>query len=228
MDLSTSRSVARLAVPVLLALLASGCGGDSPSPTAAPAATNHGGADHDHGPTAERQGASLAQRGLGQRPRVGCVEHRRRQLRRWLLNRSHRLLGSQLRRLGAPSDRLQPAYTLVRKVIQSFDKGAKCYARAAGVISEVVWLGSDREARMFEEALDCGHAAEGNGANVLYKTVAAMLTEACDGGAMRSGLLRLFWVWRVRPVPRSLPGRSRPPAGRSCKGRAGARYRPFG
>ena len=77
--------------------------------------------------------------------------------------------GRQLRRLGAPSDRLQPAYTLVRKVIQTFDKGAKCYARAAGVISVGGSVDSDREARMFEEALDCGNAAEGNGANLLYK-----------------------------------------------------------
>jgi hypothetical protein len=28
---------------------------------------------------------------------------------------------------------------------------------------------SGLEARMFEEALDCGHAAEGNGTNLLYK-----------------------------------------------------------
>ena len=84
-------------------------------------------------------------------------------------NRQLASWGRQLRRLGAPSDRLQPAYTLVRKVIQTFDKGAKCYARAAGVISVGGSLDSNREARMFEEALDCGHAAEGNGANVLYK-----------------------------------------------------------
>jgi hypothetical protein len=75
----------------------------------------------------------------------------------------------QLRRLGAPSDRLQPAYTLVRKVIQTFDKGAKCYARAAGLISEGGSVGSEQGARVFDEAMDCGHAGEGNGANVLFK-----------------------------------------------------------
>jgi hypothetical protein len=84
-------------------------------------------------------------------------------------NRQLASWGRQLRRLGAPSDRLQPAYTLVRKVIQTFDKGANCYARAAGVISVGGSVHSDREARRFEEAMDCGHAAEGNGANVLYK-----------------------------------------------------------
>jgi hypothetical protein len=76
----------------------------------------------------------------------------------------------QLRRLGAPTDRLQPAYTLVSKVIRTYDKGAKCYARVAGVVSAsgAVVAGTPEE-RIVTEGLDCGGAAEGNGTNLLYK-----------------------------------------------------------
>ena len=79
----------------------------------------------------------------------------------------------QLRRLGTPSDRLQPAYTLVRKVIRTYDKGAKCYARAAGAVSASggVVVGTPEE-RIFNEAFDCGGAAEGNGTNLLNKAEA--------------------------------------------------------
>jgi hypothetical protein len=177
MDPSTSRSAARLAVPLLLALLISGCADQTATSTAASttAASTTTAAPTTttvpplnakelawlEGVSAVRTKVenSFKAKGSVNLTRAIVLEYNR-QLASW---------GRQLRRLGAPSDRLQPAYTLVRKVIQTFDKGAKCYARAAGVISVGGSVGSDREARMFEEALDCGHAAEGNGANVLYK-----------------------------------------------------------
>jgi hypothetical protein len=170
----TGRAAVRLATLTLLALLAGGCGGDSPSPTAAPATTTTAAPTTTTVPPlnakelAWLKGVSAVRtkvensfkaKGSVNLTRAIVLEYNR-QLASW---------GRQLRRLGAPSDRLQPAYTHVRKVIQTFDKGAKCYARAAGVISVGGSVGSDREARMFEEAMDCGHAAEGNGANVLYK-----------------------------------------------------------
>jgi hypothetical protein len=178
MDLSTSRSAARLAVSVLLALLVGGCADQTATSSAAsaPAASTTTVAPTTttvpplnakelawlKGVSAVRtkvENSFKAKGGAVSLTRAIVLEYNS-QLASW---------GRQLRRLGAPSDRLQPAYTLVRKVIQTFDKGAKCYARAAGVISVGGSLDSDREARMFEEALDCGHAAEGNGANVLYK-----------------------------------------------------------
>jgi hypothetical protein len=178
MDPSTSRSAARVAVPVLLALLISGCADQTPTSTAASttAASTTTAAPTTttvpplnakelawlKGVTAVRtkiENSFKAKGGAVSLTRAIVLEYKS-QLASW---------GRQLRRLGAPSDRLQPAYTLVRKVIQTFDKGAKCYARAADVISVGGSVGSDLEVRMFEEALDCGHAAEGNGANVLYK-----------------------------------------------------------
>ena len=168
----TGRVAVRLATLTLLALLAGGCGGNSPRPTAAPATTTAAPTTTTVPPLNAKELAwlkgvsavrtkvenSFKAKGSVNLTRAIVLEYNS-QLASW---------SRQLRRLGAPSDRLQPAYTLVRKVIQTFDKGAKCYARAAGVISVGGSVDSDR-ARMFEEALDCGHAAEGNGANVLYK-----------------------------------------------------------
>jgi hypothetical protein len=174
MDLSTSRSAARLAVPVLLALLAGGCGGDSPSTTAAPATTTTAAPTTTTVPPLNAKELAWLKGVSAVRTKVensfqakGSVS-----LTRAIVLEYNSQLASwsrQLRRLGAPSDRLQPAYTLVRKAIQTFDKGANCYARAAGVISVGGSVDSGLEARMFEEAFDCGHAAEGNGTNLLYK-----------------------------------------------------------
>ena len=171
MSATTGRSAIRLTTLILLALLVGGCGEDSASLTAAPT-TMAGPTTTTVPPLDAKERAwlkgisavrttvenSFKAKGSVNLTRAIVLEYNS-QLASW---------SRQLRRLGAPSDRLQPAYTLVRKVIQTFDKGAKCYARAAGVISVGGSVDSDR-ARMFEEALDCGHAAEGNGANVLYK-----------------------------------------------------------
>jgi hypothetical protein len=177
MPASTNRSAVRLVVvPVLLALLVGGCGGDSASPTAAPATTATTAAPTtttvpplDAKELAWLKGVSAVRakveksfkaRGTVQVTRAVLVESSNR-LAAW---------SRQLRRLGNPSDRLQPAYTLVRKVIRTYDKGAKCYARAAGAVSASggVVVGTPEE-RIFEEAFDCGGAAEGNGTNLLNK-----------------------------------------------------------
>jgi hypothetical protein len=177
MDPSTRRSAARLAVPVLLALLVSGCADQTatstaasttaaPTTTVAPTTTTVPPLNAKElawlkGVSAVRTKVenSFQAKGPVSLTRAIVLESSR-QLASW---------GRQLRRLGAPSDRLQPAYTLVRKVIQTYDKGANCYARAAGVISVGGSVDTAPEARMFEEALDCGNAAEGNGTNLLYK-----------------------------------------------------------
>jgi hypothetical protein len=176
MPAGTRRSAARLVAMVLLVALAGGCAGQrddstaagqsTTSTTVAPTTTTVPPLDAKElawlkgvsGVSAKVENSFQAQ-GSGQITRAIVLESSR-QLAAW---------GRQLRRLGSPSDRLQPAYTLVRKAIQSYDKGANCYARAAGVISAGGAVDSGLEARMFEEAFDCGNAAEGNGTNLLYK-----------------------------------------------------------
>jgi hypothetical protein len=144
MDLSTRRSAARVAVPVLLALLIGGCADQAatssaasttaaPTTTVAPTTTTVPPLNAKErawlkGVSAVRtkvENSFKAKGGAVTLTRAIVLEYNN-QLASW---------GRQLRRLGAPSDRLQPAYTLVRKVVQTFDKGANCYARAAGVIA---------------------------------------------------------------------------------------------
>jgi hypothetical protein len=171
----------------LLALLVGGCDGDSASPTAAPATTTA--TTTTAAPTTTTTAAPttttvppLNAKELawlkalsGVRTKVeksfeatGSV----RVTRAILVESSNRLAAwsRQLRRMGAPSDRLQPVYRLVRKVIRTYDKGAKCFATAARAVSAsgAVVAGTPEE-RIANKAVDCAGAAEGNGANLLYK-----------------------------------------------------------
>jgi hypothetical protein len=173
----TSRSAIRLANLTLLALLVGGCGGDSASPTAAATTTTATTAAPTTTTVPPLNAEELAwlkavsgvrakveksfqAKGSGQVTRAIMVEYSK-EMAAW---------SRQLRQIGTPSDRLQPAYTLVARVIRTYDKGAKCYARAAGAVSEsgAVEAGTPQE-RIAREGLDCGGAAQGNGANLLYK-----------------------------------------------------------
>jgi hypothetical protein len=178
MDLSTSRSAARLAVSVLLALLVGGCGGGSASPTAASttaASTTTVAPTTTTVPPLNAKELAWLKALSGVRTKVeksfevggsGPVT------RAMMVGSSNQLAAwsRQLRRMGAPSDRLQPVYTLVRKVIRTYDKGAKCFATAAGAVSASgSVVGGTPEERIAKEAFDCGAAAEGDGTNLLYK-----------------------------------------------------------
>jgi hypothetical protein len=179
MDLSTSRSAARLAVPVLLALLVSGCADQpatstaasttaAPTTTVAPTTTTV--------PPLDAKELAWLKALSGVRTKVEKSFEARGSgtvTRAIMMEASNRLAAwsRQLRRMGAPSDRrLQPVSTLVRKVIRTYDKGAKCFATAAGAVSAsgAVVAGTPEE-RILSEALDCASAAEGNGTNLLYK-----------------------------------------------------------
>jgi hypothetical protein len=167
------RSVIRLATLILLAVLAGECGGDSASPTAAPAATTAAPTttvprlDAEerawlNGVSAVRTNVEHSLQAMGSGPvtRAIMLEHSR-ELAAW---------SRQLRRLGAPTDRLQPAYSIVRKVIRTYDKGAKCFATAAGGVSASgAVAASTLDAQVVAKAMDCAGAAHGNGTNLLYK-----------------------------------------------------------
>jgi hypothetical protein len=173
MPSNTGRSAIRLASLIFLALLVGGCGGDSGSPTAAPA-TTAAPTTTTVPPLDAKERAwlkglsgvrakvdkSFKATGSGPVTRAIMVESSR-QLAGW---------SRQLRRLGSPSDRLKPAYTLVRKAIRTYDKGAKCYATAARSVSAsgAVVAGTPEEP-IVEKALECAGAAQGNGAHLVYQ-----------------------------------------------------------
>ncbi|HET7518643.1 MAG TPA: hypothetical protein VFN05_13300 [Actinomycetes bacterium] len=178
MPASTNRPAARLAVPILLALLVGGCADQQAASTAASttaASTTTVAQTTTTIPPLNAEERAWLKGVAAVRAKVeksfeaggsGTVT------RAIMLESSRKLAAwsRQLRRLGTPSDRLQPAYTLVRKAIRTYDKGAKCYARAAGAVtaSGAVVAGTPEE-RIVNESLDCAGAAEGNGTNLLYK-----------------------------------------------------------
>jgi hypothetical protein len=167
----TSRRAAFLAVTIVVVLFAAGCGGhatksSSAATTVAPTST---------GPpplTAKERTwlaavdklASKAQKALSGKSTVVIT-------RAQLQSDASRLRGysQELRRIGTPGGRLQPVSVLTTKARLQFDKGAGCYATAAGAISPggAVEAGTPQE-RTFNRSLDCGNAAEGNGLNFLF------------------------------------------------------------
>jgi hypothetical protein len=175
MSSTTGRSAIRLATLILLALLISGCGEDSASTTAAPATATTAAPTTTPIPRLNAEELawlkgisavrtkvehSLQAMGSGQVTRAIMLEHSR-ELAAW---------SRQLRRLGAPTDRLQPAYTIVRKVIRTYDKGAKCFATAAGGVSASgAVAASTPDIQIVAKAMDCAGAAHGNGTNLLYQ-----------------------------------------------------------
>ena len=178
MPANTSRSAARLAAAVLLVVLVSGCAGNADeSSTAAQATTTASTVAPTTTTippmTAEElawlKGVSALRTKVEKSLQTGGSV----QVTRAYMMESSRKLAAwsrQLRRLGTPSDRLQPAHTLVRRAIRTYDKGAKCYATAASVsMADGGVIAGTPEARTQSKALECGGAAEGNGTNLLYK-----------------------------------------------------------
>ncbi|HZD02175.1 MAG TPA: hypothetical protein VFA46_18900 [Actinomycetes bacterium] len=178
MDRSASRSAARLAAPVLLALLVSGCSGKTATSTGASttaASTTTVAPTTTTIPPLNAKELAWLKALSGMRTKVEKSFEARgsgRVTRAMMVESSNQLAAwsRQLRRMGAPSARLQPVYTLVRKVIRTYDKGAKCFATAAGAVSASgAVVGGTPEERIAKEALDCADAAEGDGTNLLYK-----------------------------------------------------------
>jgi hypothetical protein len=74
----------------------------------------------------------------------------------------------ELARLGTPSDRLQPVYSLAKKACQQLGKAAQCWATVArlSLPSGGVVVGSPQE-RPIMRASDCADAAEQKGVKLL-------------------------------------------------------------
>ena len=75
----------------------------------------------------------------------------------------------ELVRGGAPSDRLQPVYALVKKACKEYDKGAACFTASARM--GYTYAGS-AEARKQDKLTDCGYDGEAKGAVVLAEAEA--------------------------------------------------------
>jgi hypothetical protein len=172
MPASTSRSTARLAVPVLLALLVSGCAGQREEPTpAAQATTSTTVAPITTIPPMTAEELAWLKAVTRLRTKInkvftatGEVFITRAKLTEYM--NALRSCNRELARIGSPSDRLQPVYVLVKKACRIYDKGAKCFATAISVSAPGGGV-TEANVQTFERSLDCGHEAQGDGSNLL-------------------------------------------------------------
>jgi hypothetical protein len=164
------RSAARLAVLVLLVMLAGGCADKGTTSTAGPQATT---TSTTVAPTTTTVPPMTAKElaWLEAIPKVSNkIDKRFLAIRNLttsgllMLASSFRSCSRELARGGSPSDRLEPAYALVKKACKQYDKGAACFTTAARI--GIPFAGSPEDRRR-DKALDCGFAARGKGTLLL-------------------------------------------------------------
>ena len=176
MPAGTRRSAARLTVTVLVVLLVGGCGGKTATSTAATqrsttTATTVAPTTTTVPPMTAKEVAWLnAIRKLHKKIDKPFLPSKLNMTRSKMVELGNALgaCSRELRRIGSPSDRLQPVNVAVKKACRTYDKGAQCFATAARVsdASGAVLAGSPEE-RTQQRAMDCGFAAQGNGGTLL-------------------------------------------------------------
>ena len=159
---TSRRSLARLAVLILLLVLAAGCAGQTDEPTAAAPGTTTTVA-----PTTTTL-PPLTAKELAYLKAIPTVARKIEKSIEAITNltpsamarlaTTFRSCTRELVRGGAPSDRLQPVYVLVKKACKEYDKGAACFTTAASV--GIPFAGTPGE-RTQSKAIDCGFAAPG-------------------------------------------------------------------
>jgi hypothetical protein len=179
MPATQSRAAARLAVTVLLVLLVGGCGGQTNGSTAAgPATTSTTVAPTTTTVpplTAEElawlKAAPKLQKSLAKDLQQSGITLTRATMTSYA-NRL-RACSRELKRIGSPSDRLEPVHVTFQKACRTFDKGAKCWATAASVsMADGGVIAGTPEERTQSRAIECGSAAIGNGLNLLIQAEA--------------------------------------------------------
>jgi hypothetical protein len=174
MPASTSRSATRLAAAILLVLLVGGCGGQPGASTTAAQATTSTVAPTTLAPTTTAPPPLTAKERawLKAVPRVSrkiektvgvesfyVTPERLHSFANTLRSCRRELLGA-----GAPSDRLRPAYALVKKACAQHDKGARCFDTAATFNP----MGDGTPAaRAQDRAIDCGFDEATKGLSLL-------------------------------------------------------------
>jgi hypothetical protein len=171
------RRASRIAVMVLLALLAGGCASHkAPSTTTA---DRH--ATSSPSPTATPMTAA-------EREWVSAIAHLQHKIDKPFTARTMAMTRAKmtqletaaggcsrkLRRLGVPGPRLQSAYTMAKKACRTYAKAARCFAKAASVsgIDGSTLAGTPQE-RIQRRSLACGFAAQGNASNRFGDATAA-------------------------------------------------------
>lgn len=169
MPANTSRSIACLAVSILLVLLAGGCGGKKATSTAAstPSTATVGPTTTTVPPlTAEEVAWIEAVDKLPDKMDKAFKEIPPN-LTTSALNTAARKLHTcsrELRQIGVPSDRLQPVYLLLKKACAEYEKGARCFTAAAHI---GIPLADSPESRAMDRAIQCGFDVQMKGGELL-------------------------------------------------------------
>jgi hypothetical protein len=171
---ANSRSAAQVAVPILLLLLVTGCGGQPTKSTASGQSTTSTTVAPTTSTvpplTAEELAWLKAVTRLHKKLDKTLQESGVTLTRAKMTSYATTLRGCsrELARIGSPTDRLQPVYVLVKKACRTYDKGAKCWATAASVsMADGGVVAGTPEERIQNRAIECGGAAIGNGSNLL-------------------------------------------------------------
>jgi len=163
----TSRRAACLAVAVVGALLVAGCADQTP--TTSPAASQPSTTSTTVAPTTTTVPPLTAKElaWLKAIPKVRTKIDKSIETTSNLTISAMRNLATSLRscsrelaRGGAPSDRLQPVYALVKTACKEYDKGAVCFTTAASI---GIPIGGSAEDRKQTKAIQCGFDASGKG-----------------------------------------------------------------
>jgi hypothetical protein len=174
---ATTRPASRLAVVVLLVLLVAGCAGKKATSTAtaepATTATTVAATTTTVPPlTAEElawlKAVTKLRKDAEKAFSASTVYLTRAKMTSYA--NALRACSRELARIGAPGDRLQPVYVIMKKACAAHDKGAKCFAQAASVsmADGGVVAGTPQE-KTQRKALDCAGAAQGDGSNLLIQ-----------------------------------------------------------
>jgi hypothetical protein len=163
MPAATRHSAVRLAAWILLVVLVGGCAGQTDKPSTAAATTT----TTTVAPTTTTL-PPLTAKELAYLKAIPAVSKKIEKSIEAIsdltpagmarLANTFRSCTRELVRGGAPSERLQPVYVLIRKACKEYDKGAACFATAASV--GIPFAGSPAE-RKQNKAIDCGFAAPG-------------------------------------------------------------------
>jgi hypothetical protein len=153
------RRAARLAIPVVCAVLVSGCGGQAADSTAAPTASTLSPTTTIPPLTAEEVAWLDAVDKLPEKMEKVYKEMPPNLTTSALVMMASkvRTCSRELRRIGAPSDRLQPVYALAKKGCAEYDKGARCFTAAARI---GIPLADSPESRAMDRAIQCGFNAQ--------------------------------------------------------------------
>ena len=176
MPASTRRSTACLTATILLVLLVGGCAGQPEESTAAGQTTTSTVAQATTStvaPTTTTVPPLTAKElaWLKALPRLDAKVSKAMQGRLDLtiakmrsLAEAYRSCTRQLRRMGVPSDRLQPVYVFAKKGCREYDKGARCWDTAARLGYTSVGSAEERKSR---QAIDCAFYAGSRGTHLL-------------------------------------------------------------